>query len=447
MAKNPKILSIVLAGGEGTRLMPLTRDRAKPAVPFGGVFRLIDFPLSNLVNSGYMQTVVLTQYKSHSLDRHISTVWRFSPLLGNYVSPVPAQQRLGKHWYLGSADAIYQTINIIEDVQPDIVVIVGADHVYRMDFQQMVQQHIESGAEFTVAGIRQPISQSNQFGVIEVDPDHPNMIKSFQEKPQTTTGLPDDPNSILASMGNYVANTDALFAALSLDEKAEDTKHDMGGDIAPYFAARNEAGVYDFNSNEIPGATPTDHAYWRDVGTLKQFYDAHMDLISYVPEFNLYNTEWPIYTLSGNLPPAKFVHAGRDRLKASPWCRRVPWSTTDIRRNTKGALPRSGGAPFVCCSVFLTFGGCGSLHGNRSKRQYFGRLSKLKPSAASWSRPSGVILSIVQRGCQVQSMRNSSTRPARVLAHSSSIRSVSGQAGVVSVIVMMARPSSSISMP
>ena len=311
---NPKILSIVLAGGEGTRLMPLTRDRAKPAVPFGGVFRLVDFPLSNLVNSGYQQVIVLTQYKSHSLDRHISLTWRFSPLLGNYVSPVPAQQRLGKHWYLGSADAIYQTINIIEDVQPDIVVIVGADHVYRMDFSQMVQQHIESGAEFTVAGIRQPISQSNQFGVIEVDPDHPNMIKSFQEKPETTTGLPDDPNSFLASMGNYVANTDALFAALAQDEKAENTKHDMGGDIAPYFANRNEAGVYDFNTNEIPGSTSTDHAYWRDVGTLKQFYDAHMDLISYVPEFNLYNSEWPIYTMSGNLPPAKFVHAGRDRL-------------------------------------------------------------------------------------------------------------------------------------
>ena len=292
---NPKILSIVLAGGEGTRLMPLTRDRAKPAVPFGGVFRLVDFPLSNLVNSGYQQVIVLTQYKSHSLDRHISLTWRFSPLLGNYVSPVPAQQRLGKHWYLGSADAIYQTINIIEDVQPDIVVIVGADHVYRMDFSQMVQQHIESGAEFTVAGIRQPISQSNQFGVIEVDPDHPNMIKSFQEKPETTTGLPDDPNSFLASMGNYVANTDALFAALAQDEKAENTKHDMGGDIAPYFASRNEAGVYDFNTNEIPGSTSTDHAYWRDV-------------------FNLYNSEWPIYTMSGNLPPAKFVHAGRDRL-------------------------------------------------------------------------------------------------------------------------------------
>lgn len=314
MAKSPKILSIVLAGGEGTRLMPLTKDRAKPAVPFGGVFRLIDFPLSNLVNSDYRHIVVLTQYKSHSLDRHISQVWRFSPLLGNYVSPVPAQQRLGKHWYLGSADAIYQTINIIEDVKPDIVVIVGADHVYRMDFEQMVQQHIESGAEFTVAGIRQPISQSDQFGVIEVDPEHPNMIKSFQEKPKETTGLPDAPDQILASMGNYVANTDALFEALAKDANAQDTKHDMGGDIAPYFAARHEAGVYDFTTNQIPGSTEKDHAYWRDVGTLKQFYDAHMDLIAYVPEFNLYNEDWPIYTNTGMLPPAKFVHAGRDRV-------------------------------------------------------------------------------------------------------------------------------------
>lgn len=294
--------------------MPLTRDRAKPAVPFGGVFRLIDFPLSNLVNSGYSKTVVLTQYKSHSLDRHISRVWRFSQLMDEYVSPVPAQQRLGKHWYLGSADAIYQTVNIIEDERPDIVIIVGADHVYRMDFEQMVRQHIESGAEFTVAGIRQPISQSDQFGIIEVDPEHSNMIKSFQEKPKVTTGLPDAPDQILASMGNYVANTDALFEALALDEKADNTKHDMSGDIAPFFAERNQAGVYDFNSNEVPGATETDHAYWRDVGTLKQFYDAHMDLIAYTPEFNLYNQDWPIYTMSGNLPPAKFVHAGRDRL-------------------------------------------------------------------------------------------------------------------------------------
>ncbi|RBP98327.1 glucose-1-phosphate adenylyltransferase [Bifidobacterium aemilianum] len=314
MAKHPKILSIVLAGGEGSRLMPLTRDRAKPAVPFGGMFRLIDFPLSNLVNSGYSKVVVLTQYKSHSLDRHISTVWRFSPLFDSYVSPVPAQQRLGKHWYLGSADAIYQTINIIEDERPDIVVVVGADHVYRMDFEQMVRQHIESGAEFTVAGIRQPLGQSDQFGVIKVDPNDANLITSFQEKPKTTTGLPDAPDQILASMGNYVANTEALFEALRIDEATDDTKHDMGGDIAPYFASRKEAGVYAFNSNNVPGATDIDRAYWRDVGTICEFYDAHMDLIAYAPEFNLYNTQWPIYTMAGSLPPAKFVHAGRDRL-------------------------------------------------------------------------------------------------------------------------------------
>ncbi len=234
----------------------LTRDRAKPAVPFGGVFRLIDFPLSNLVNSGYMQTVVLTQYKSHSLDRHISTVWRFSPLLGNYVSPVRAQQRLGKHWYLGSADAMYQTINIIEDVQPDIVVIVGANHVYRMDFQQMVQQHIKSGAEFTVAGIQSAHQPVQPVRYNRDRSGYPNIIeRASRRSRRPPRDCRTSTNTILASIGNYVASTDALFAALSFDEKAEDTKHDMGGDIAPYFAARNKTGVYDFNSNEIPGAT------------------------------------------------------------------------------------------------------------------------------------------------------------------------------------------------
>lgn len=314
MKKNPKILSIVLAGGEGTRLMPLTRDRAKPAVPFGGVYRLIDFPLSNLVNSGYRQIIVLTQYKSHSLDRHISNTWRFSPLLGSYVSPVPAQQRLGKRWYLGSADAVNQTINIIEDVRPDILVILGADHVYRMDFEQMVRQHIESGAEFTVAGIRQPVTKSNQFGVIQTDPEHPTVITGFQEKPKTAEGLKDDPKMMLASMGNYVANTDALFDALRKDEKAAETQHDMGTDIAPYFSRRHEAGVYDFTTNKVPGANAKDAAYWRDVGTIDQFYDAHMDLIAVVPDFNLYNMEWPIYTNTGSLPPAKFVHSKEDRM-------------------------------------------------------------------------------------------------------------------------------------
>ena len=200
----PKVLAIVLAGGEGKRLMPLTADRAKPAVPFGGIYRLIDFALSNLVNSDYLQIVVLTQYKSHSLDRHITTTWRMSSLLGNYVTPVPAQQRVGKNWYLGSADAIYQSLNLIYDEKPDYVVVVGADHVYRMDFADMVEAHIASGAKASVAAIRQPISLADQFGVIDVDPEDPSRIRAFLEKPTDPQGLPDSPDEVLASMGNYV---------------------------------------------------------------------------------------------------------------------------------------------------------------------------------------------------------------------------------------------------
>lgn len=197
-----KVLAIVLAGGEGKRLMPLTADRAKPAVPFGGIYRLIDFALSNIVNSGYLKIVVLTQYKSHSLDAHITKTWRMSTLLGNYVAPVPAQQRLGKHWFAGSADAIHQSLNLVYDEKPDIVVVVGADHVYRMDFSQMVEQHIETGAPCTVAAIRQPIGLANQFGVIDVEPDQPQRIREFLEKPENPEGLPDSPDEVLASMGS-----------------------------------------------------------------------------------------------------------------------------------------------------------------------------------------------------------------------------------------------------
>ena len=203
-ASRKRVLAIVLAGGEGKRLMPLTADRAKPAVPFAGIYRLIDFALSNVVNSGYLRVVVLTQYKSHSLDRHVTTTWRMSALLGNYVAPVPAQQRVGKHWYLGSADAIYQSLNLIHDDKPDIVVVVGADHVYRMDFSQMVDQHVASGAPCTVAAIRQPISMADQFGVIDVNPQNPQTIREFLEKPKDPRGLPDSPDEVLASMGNYV---------------------------------------------------------------------------------------------------------------------------------------------------------------------------------------------------------------------------------------------------
>jgi glucose-1-phosphate adenylyltransferase len=305
-----RIFGMVLAGGEGKRLMPLTADRAKPAVPFGGSYRLIDFALSNLINSGVRRIVVLTQYKSHSLDRHISQTWRMSPLLGSYVASVPAQQRLGKRWFSGSADAILQSMNLLSDETPDYVVVIGADHVYRMDFDQMVEDHIASGRGVTVAAIRQPMSLANQFGVIEVDESDSTKIAAFREKPSDPKGLPGSPDEVLASMGNYVFSAQALIDAIEHDGSLEDSSHDMGGDIIPYMVSRDDAGVYDFTFNEIPGATHRDKSYWRDVGTIDSYYDAHMDLISVMPIFNLYNNEWPIFTQQINLPPAKFVHDG-----------------------------------------------------------------------------------------------------------------------------------------
>lgn len=307
MSRKKKVLAIVLAGGEGKRLMPLTEDRAKPAVPFGGGYRLIDFALSNLVNSGYLQIVVLTQYKSHSLDRHLSETWRLSTQLGNYVASVPAQQRRGKDWFLGSANAIFQSMNLIDDADPDIVVVVGADHVYRMDFSDMVEFHINSGAKATVAGVRQGMDMVSSFGVIETDPQDVTKISRFVEKPQSTAPLPDDPNAFLASMGNYVFDRDALVEALRYDEQQEGTKHDMGGDIMPYFSDRGEAAVYDFTHNNVPGSTDRDCQYWRDVGTLDSYYDSHMDLIRPLPVFNLYNYSWPLYTHQIMAPPAKTV--------------------------------------------------------------------------------------------------------------------------------------------
>ena len=301
----PHVFSIVLAGGEGKRLAPLTADRAKPAVPFGGVYRLIDFALSNLVNAEYRKIVVLTQYKSHSLDRHLSITWRLSPLLGSYVAPVPAQMRRGPRWFVGSADAIYQNFNLIRDERPDYIIVFGADHIYRMDPRQMVQQHIESGAAVTVAAIRAPLDQADQFGVIETSGD--GRITAFREKPSDPKPLADEPDQIYASMGNYVFTSEALIDAVNTDAQDVGSKHDIGGNLIPMLVAQGTAWVYDFEANEVPGATERDRAYWRDVGTLDAYFDAHMDLISVHPVFNLYNGEWPIHTWPEPLPPAKFV--------------------------------------------------------------------------------------------------------------------------------------------
>ncbi|MFG2944564.1 glucose-1-phosphate adenylyltransferase [Streptomyces adustus] len=305
----PSVLGIVLAGGEGKRLMPLTADRAKPAVTFGGTYRLVDFVLSNLVNADILRICVLTQYKSHSLDRHITTTWRMSSLLGNYVTPVPAQQRLGPRWYLGSADAILQSLNLVYDEQPEYVAVFGADHVYRMDPRQMLAQHVDSGAGVTVAGIRVPRSESASFGVITPGSDGQS-VQRFLEKPADPPGLPDDPESVFASMGNYLFTTKTLIEALQRDAEDESSLHDMGGSILPQLTGRGEAQLYDFSANHVPGETSRDQGYWRDVGTLDAYYDAHMDLIAERPAFNLYNRSWPIYTHSNQLSPARFNAGG-----------------------------------------------------------------------------------------------------------------------------------------
>jgi glucose-1-phosphate adenylyltransferase len=300
------VFGIVLAGGEGKRLAPLTADRAKPAVPFGGNYRLIDFALSNLVNAGLRRIVVLTQYKSHSLDRHIAQTWHLSPLLGNYVTPVPAQMRRGPYWYSGSADAIHQNLNLLYDERPQHVAVFGADHIYRMDPRQMVDQHVESGAAVTVAALRAPLSQADQFGVVETAPDG-RRITAFREKPKDAVGLPDAPDQVFASMGNYVFTTEALIEAVCADAESSTSSHDMGGNIVPMLVDSGDAHVYDFSRNRVPGESERDHSYWRDVGTLDAFHEAHMDLISVHPVFNLYNLEWPILTWHEPLPPAKFV--------------------------------------------------------------------------------------------------------------------------------------------
>ena len=313
MKPDPSVLGIVLAGGAGTRLAPLTDDRAKPAVPFGGVYRLIDFALSNLANSGILKNCVLTQYKSHSLDRHISQTWRMSALLGYYVTPVPAQQRLGPQWYTGSADAIFQSMNLINDERPDLVAVVGADHVYRMDLGQMIAQHLEQGAGVTVAAMPVSRQDAKAFGIVGVGKDG-RTITSFQEKPADPPTLPGSPEESFASMGIYVFDTKVLADALRRDAADAASRHDIGGNLVPLLVSDGAAQAYDFLENKVPGASERDAGYWRDVGTIDAYFDAHMDLRTVHPEFNLYNSRWPIYTSMPPVPPAKFVHDSGDRV-------------------------------------------------------------------------------------------------------------------------------------
>lgn len=300
------VLSMVLAGGEGKRLMPLTEDRSKPAVPFGGKYRLIDFAISNLVNGGFRHIVVLTQYKSHSLDVHISLTWQLSTLLGNYVTTVPAQMRKGPRWFTGSADALFQNMNLLDDERPEHVIVFGADHIYRLDPRQMLDFHIEQGAGVTVAGIRVPAEESFQFGVIERAHDGSKIVEFHEKNPDAPT-LDDAPDQVLASMGNYIFDAEVFREVMTADAMDETSKHDVGGDIIPRLVREGRAHVYDYTTNIVPGDTGSDNHYWRDVGTLDSYYDAHMDLVAPLPAFSLYNEQWPIYTQGMTEPPAKIA--------------------------------------------------------------------------------------------------------------------------------------------
>jgi glucose-1-phosphate adenylyltransferase len=297
---------MVLAGGAGKRLWPLTASRAKPAVPFAGRYRLVDFVLSNLVNSGLLKIKVLTQYMSDSLNQHISRGWHLATIIDNYVELVPAQQRLGPTWYRGSADALHQNLGIVTGERPDYVLIFNADHVYKMDIRDMLDFHIGSGAHLTVAAVPVPVSEASAFGCIEVDAQW-RMI-GYQEKPATPPVIPDRPGWSLVSMGNEIFNTEALVHAIQADAALQDSSHDFGRDIIPAMFREQPVYVYDFSKNRHPGMNEEEQGYWRDVGTIQAYHQAHMDLIAAAPVFSLYNDEWPIHTYFRPLPPAKFVH-------------------------------------------------------------------------------------------------------------------------------------------
>jgi glucose-1-phosphate adenylyltransferase len=302
-----RVLAFVLAGGKGTRLYPLTKERAKPAVPFAGKYRIVDFVLSNLINSGIYSVYVLVQFKSQSLLQHLRDGWQFANLLKNqFIIPVPAQMRsAGETWYEGTADAIYQNINLIEQADPHVVAIFGADHVYRMNIREMIEFHEKKRAAATVAAIPMPREQALEFGVIETDSD--GRIVGFHEKRPDAPSMPGDPSRAYVSMGNYIFSTRALLQELHQDANNEQSTHDFGRDILPSLVGRAPVYAYDFQTNSIPGEPAGRRAYWRDVGSIDAYYEAQMDARAVEPELNLYNREWPLITAGYSDPPAKFV--------------------------------------------------------------------------------------------------------------------------------------------
>ena len=302
-----KTLAMILAGGEGRRLAPLTQERAKPAVPFGGRYRIIDFVLSNFANSGVLRMKVMTQYKSDSLNTHISRGWRLSHMLGQFVESVPAQQRTGPAWYRGSADAIYQNLNLVTDEEPQFVFVFGADHIYRMDVQQMLDFHVAQKADCTVAAIPVPIEEASSFGIITAD--ETGRMIDFQEKPKHPKPMIGNPRAALVSMGNYLFTTEALVREIVKDAGNE-SAHDFGKSIIAEMHKRTKVAVYDFATNTVPGQGPAEIGYWRDVGDLDTYYECNMDLVAVDPKLSLYNDRWPIYTApSPTAAPVKFVFA------------------------------------------------------------------------------------------------------------------------------------------
>ncbi|BAM07876.1 glucose-1-phosphate adenylyltransferase [Leptospirillum ferrooxidans] len=310
MQNNYRALAIILAGGEGKRLFPLTRDRVKSAVPFGGAYRIIDFVLSNFVNSGLYKIKVLTQYKSHSLNTHLSRGWRLSPLLDQYVDPVPAQMRRGPHWFQGTGDAVYQNLNLILDDNPDFVCVFSGDHIFKMNISQMIEAHIQRNAQVTVSAIPVPIEEASAFGIVGMDSS--GMATSFIEKPKHPAHMPGNPQMSLVSMGNYVFNTRLLIDVLTKDAQDKDSNHDFGKDILPKLTREGMVHVYDFSQNTIPGMTDLEQGYWKDIGQLDAYWQTHMDLVSVSPAFNLYNPNWVIRTYRPQVPPAKFVFADEE---------------------------------------------------------------------------------------------------------------------------------------